>query len=160
QSITLNRVTGNDPSQIFGRLTSNGQVWLSNPNGILFGRTARIDVAGLVAATANISDNEFMNGTGQFRFDQAGRPNAAIVNGGEIRIRAAGLAAFVAPGVRNSGTINAGLGRVALGGGNTFPLDLYGDRLVNLAINDPVTQNAVAADGSAVQAGVTNGGRI
>src|SRR5262249_60706416 len=85
-SISLNRVVGNDPSQIFGRLTANGQVWLSNPNGILFGRTARIDVAGLVAATANISDNDFMNGNGRFTFDQGGRPNAAVINEGEISI--------------------------------------------------------------------------
>jgi filamentous hemagglutinin family protein len=160
QAISLNRVVGNDPSQIFGRLTANGQVWLSNPNGILFGRSARIDVAGLVAATANITDQEFMTGTGQFRFEQAGRPGAAVVNEGEITIRDAGLAAFVAPGVRNSGTINARLGRVALGGGNTFTLDLYGDRLINLAIDDPATQNAVGADGSVVQAGVTQSGRI
>jgi filamentous hemagglutinin family protein len=155
-SISLNRVVGNDPSQIFGRLTANGQVWLSNPNGILFGRSARIDVAGLVAATSNITDNEFMTGTGRFRFDQAGRPDAAIINEGQITIRDAGLAAFVAPGVRNSGVINARLGRVALGGGNTFTLDLYGDQLINLALNDPATQNAVGADGSVVEAGVTN----
>src|SRR5262245_20096066 len=74
-SISLNRVTGNDPSQIFGRLTANGQVWLSNPNGILFGRTARIDVAGLVAATANRPDRDFRDSSkGRLNFRPPGQP--------------------------------------------------------------------------------------
>ena len=47
-SQVLNRVTGNDPSSILGSLSSNGRVWLLNPNGVLFGQRARIDVAGLV----------------------------------------------------------------------------------------------------------------
>ena len=39
-SVTLNRVTGNDPSSIFGKLTSNGNLMLINRNGILFGNGA------------------------------------------------------------------------------------------------------------------------
>lgn len=53
QSATLNRVTGPDLSSIQGRLTANGNVFLVNPNGILFGNNAKIDVGGLVASTAN-----------------------------------------------------------------------------------------------------------
>ena len=41
-SVTLNRVTGNDPSSIFGKLTSNGNLMLINRNGILFGNGAEI----------------------------------------------------------------------------------------------------------------------
>ena len=52
--VTLNRVTGNDVSQIFGQLTSNGNLWLINPNGILFGDRAQIDVHGLLATTSDI----------------------------------------------------------------------------------------------------------
>ena len=53
-SRVLNRVVGNDASSIFGSISSNGQVWLVNPRGVLFGRDARIDVGSLVVSTLNL----------------------------------------------------------------------------------------------------------
>ncbi len=163
QAISLNRVTGNDPSLIYGRLSANGQVWLVNPNGILFGRSARVDAAGLVASTANLgmSDQEFVTSLDtRFAFNRPGRADAAVVNHGEISVREAGLAALVAPGVVNAGTINARLGRVALGSGTSFVLDLYGDRLINLSLGEAVVMNARDGEGSPVRAGVENTGEI
>jgi len=143
-SITLNRVTGGDPSHILGQLTANGQVMLINQNGILFGAGAKIDVAGLVATTSDISDSNFINGNYNF----AAMPNAAgaVVNEGEITIRDGGLAALVAPTVRNSGTIVAKLGRVALAAGETFTLDFYGDQLVQFAV--PASAGTVSIENS------------
>ena len=51
QSIAVNRILDTHGSQIFGRLNANGQVWLINPNGMLFGRDAQVNVGGLVAST-------------------------------------------------------------------------------------------------------------
>ncbi|MGH7005414.1 MAG: filamentous hemagglutinin N-terminal domain-containing protein, partial [Alphaproteobacteria bacterium] len=153
-SVSLNRVTGGDPSQILGKLTANGTVMLINPNGIVFGKGSVVDVAGLVATTANIRNQDFM--AGRYNFTLPGNPGATILNEGTITVKQAGIAAFVAPGVENRGTIVADLGTVSLGAGNTFTLDLYGDGLVRLAVTDPVT---VAALGEG-QALVKNSGLI
>src|SRR5487761_2627960 len=55
-SVALNRVLGSDPSNIMGSLSANGKVFLLNPNGVLFGQGAQVNVGGLVASTLNISD--------------------------------------------------------------------------------------------------------
>ena len=154
-SIALNRVTGSqNPSQILGTLTANGQVWIINPNGVLFGNGAQVNVGGLVVSTANISDSNFM--AGNYKFDQPGNSNAMISNAGSITTQDAGLVAFVAPSVSNAGVINAKLGKVQLGSGDSFTLDLYGDGLINLAASPAVTQQIVANSGT-IQA---NGGTV
>jgi filamentous hemagglutinin family protein len=61
-SAVLNRVVGQDPSSLLGRLQSNGRVFLINPNGIVFGAGARIDVGGLVASTLDLGDADFLSG--------------------------------------------------------------------------------------------------
>ncbi|MBC7686216.1 MAG: filamentous hemagglutinin N-terminal domain-containing protein, partial [Bdellovibrionales bacterium] len=71
-SKVLNRVTGSDPSQIFGQLSSNGQVWLLNPNGVLFGAGARVDVAGLVTSTLALQDKDWL--AGRYSFTAAAAP--------------------------------------------------------------------------------------
>ncbi len=156
KSVTLNRVTGNDPSAIFGSLNANGTVMLVNPNGIVFGPGSRVDVGGLVATTANINDADFM--AGKYGFNQAStNKDARIVNQGDISIRDAGLAALVAPGVENSGTIQARLGKVALGGAETFTLDFQGDGLLSFNADSVVTQAPAGSQGKAL---VVNSGRI
>src|SRR4051794_29146303 len=65
-SRSLHRVLGNDLSSILGTLQSNGQVFLINPNGIVFGASARIDVAGLVASSLNLSNDDFLAGRMRF----------------------------------------------------------------------------------------------
>ena len=147
-SVILNRVLGNDPSAIFGRLNANGTVMLVNPNGIVFGAGSRVDVGGLVASTANISDNDFM--AGRYAFSQAS-PNrhAAIENHGQITVKDVGLAAMVAPRVRNAGVIEARLGRVALGSANTFTLDFQGDGLLSFGAGAAISE-APGGDGALV----------
>ena len=116
-SAILNRIHDQNPSQILGNLSANGQVMLVNPNGMLFGKDSRVDVSGLVATSANISSQSFMSGA-PFRFGQPGLPDSAVINQGTISVREGGLAALVAPEVRNEGLITgkgresgAGLGR-------------------------------------------------
>ena len=64
-SAVLNRVVTQNPSSILGALQSNGRVFLINPNGILFGAGAQIDVAGLVASSLKLSDADFLADWGE-----------------------------------------------------------------------------------------------
>lgn len=157
-SAILNRVVGNDPSAIFGRITANGQVLLINPNGILFGRTAQVDVGALTATTSNLSNADFM--AGRLHFTEPGRPGATVENQGRITVAEGGFAALVGRQVANSGIITARLGKVALAGGDAFVLDLYGDKLVNLIV-DPAAMGALTdAHGQPLAARVDHSGEI
>ena len=111
-------------------------------------------MAGLVASTADMSSQDFMAGRGDFAL--AGRAGARIVNAGEISVRDGGLAALVAPGVENSGTISARLGRVQLASGETFTLDMYGDDLIRIGVSGAtlgaiVNTGRISADGGVIE---------
>lgn len=157
-SIALNRVTGSKISNIEGTLTANGNVFLVNRNGVIFHDSAAVDVGGLLATTVDIPDEDFL--AGRYRFDRNPNPNGRVVNEGNISIREGGLVALVAPSVRNSGVIEARLGRVALGSGNTFTLDLFGDDLVSFAVGDPLVQRLTGPGGQPVVAAVEHSGII
>ncbi len=164
ESVTANRVLGLDPSVILGSVNANGQVVLVNRNGILFGQGSRVDASGLVATTLDFDDAAFMAG-GELRFSATDAAAASVVNEGYISISNAGMAAFVAPHVRNSGVISANLGRVALGAGTGFTLDLYGDGLIRFEASDSVESFLFGEDDETAlveQAGEisASGGRI
>ena len=146
-SIILNRVKSADPSRILGKLIANGNVVLSNPSGVFFGRDAVVDVNGLVATSADIATDTFMGGGNEFNIP--GHPNAAIVNTGTITAKKAGLVGLVAPNVINSGVIEARLGRVQLAAGDTPVIDFYGDGLLKVALkSDRVTSQLAANTGT------------
>lgn len=118
-SAVLNRIVGHDPSKIMGALQSNGHVFLINPNGILFGRDARVDVNGLTASTLALSDADFLAGKNNFR---AGARAGAIVNQGNISTAAGGKVFLIASNVENSGIITSPQGQVVLAAGHTVQL--------------------------------------
>jgi filamentous hemagglutinin family protein len=150
-AVALNRVLGPDPSSIFGSLTANGKVFLVNPGGILFGPGAQVNVGGLVASTRNIADGDFM--AGNYRF--AGTGGGAVVNQGSINAEG-GYVALLGASVNNEGVITARLGTVALAAGNAFTLDVAGDGLLNVAVNQGAF-DALAANGGVIRA---DGGQV
>lgn len=153
-AIALNRVMGGDPSLIFGQLTANGQVWLLNPNGILFGGGAQVNVGGLVASTLGIGDADFISGRRTF----TGNPtNAGLVaNFGTISTADRGYVALLGGRVSNEGVIQARLGTVALAAGNQITLDFVGDQLMSLQI-DQGTLNALVENKQLIRA---EGGQV
>ena len=155
-SVVLNRVTGGQgPSEIMGTLTANGRVFLINRDGILFGPGSVVNTAGFLATTNDIRNADFM--AGRYNFNIPGRPDASIVNQGRITATSGGFAALVAPGVRNSGTITATLGTVALASGNSFTLDMYGDKLITLAVGDQIASKVIdVATGKPLKSLVSN----
>ena len=136
-SVLLNRVIGNNPSEIYGRLSANGQVFLVNPNGVLFGRNAQVSVGGLVASTLDIANDDFLAGRYQFQGNSA----AAVSNLGSIQAAERGTVALLGGRVNNDGTISAQLGTAALAAGEKITLDFEGDGLTRIRVD----QGAVAA---------------
>ncbi len=159
-SVILNRVTGGmGASTIDGMLSANGRVFVINRDGMLFGRNARINTAGFVASTSDINNSDFM--AGRYNFNRPGRPDASIVNLGNITASSHGFAALVAPGVRNSGTITATLGTVSLASGNTFTLDMYGDKLIQVGVSDEIAGKVIdVATGRPLKSLVSNDGTL
>ena len=148
-SIMLNRVTGGDPSYIYGLLSGNGQVWVINPNGLLVGPGATIQTGSFLASTMNITNENFLSG--KHIFTSAPDSLASVVNQGSISAAQGGYVVLAAPSVTNSGSIVANVGSVHLAAGDTVTLSLDNGNLINVAVNGDVAANAL---------GVTNTGRI
>jgi filamentous hemagglutinin family protein len=152
-SIVLNRVVGQDPSLILGALSANGQVFLVNPSGILFGAGAQVSVGGIVASTLNLSDADFLSG--RLAFSRGARAGE-VVNQGSITAASGGYVAFLGPQVRNEGVIDARLGTVALAAGDRTTLNFAGNRLVSFVVEqgalDALAENRhlIQADGGQV----------
>ena len=118
-STVLNRVVGGQMSSIMGRLTSNGQVFLINPSGILVGAGAVIDTASFFASTLQMLDQDFLAGRLKFQGDAS---SGKIVNQGWIRTGYGGSAVLIAPRVENSGIIEAPGGQILLAAGQKITL--------------------------------------
>lgn len=145
-SATLNRVLDANPSQIYGRITAPGQVFFTNPNGILFAPSASVDVGGLLATTHHISNDDFM--AGSIRLNRQGA-TGRISNSGNLSAGLNGYVAMLAPEVQNSGVIVARLGTVALAAGEAYELQFDGNRITNIRV-EPAKIAALVENKNAV----------
>ncbi|MFN4128098.1 beta strand repeat-containing protein [Pannonibacter indicus] len=139
-SMALNRVTGQDPSQILGNLNANGQVFLINPNGVAIGTSGRVQTGAFVASTLGITDSKFL--AHDFTFTGSG---GSVINAGEV---SGAVVALIAPTVRNSGTIT---GDTALAAGTDVLLDFDGDGLISVEVKAS-TLEALAENSGLIQA--------
>ncbi|WP_347989536.1 filamentous haemagglutinin family protein [Methylomonas sp. AM2-LC] len=135
-SVALNEIGQSDASQIMGHLLANGQVYLVNTNGFLFGSHSVVNTNTLVASSLEISDNVFQQGitnvvtngapTTNTGSNSTTTPVAAlsgnsnnsveilVEKGANIKVADKGRVILAAPVVENDGTISAPDGQVIL----------------------------------------------
>lgn len=152
-SVVLNRILDQNASQIFGAIDANGRVFLSNPNGLVFGETAVINAGSFVASGLDISADDFMQGN--YTFGTLGVDGGAVINRGLIVAATGGSVTLVGSSVSNEGVILANYGTVNLGAGQTAVIDFDGDGLLRFVVDGAVLSNALGAT-----AAVDNQGQI
>ena len=128
-SIVLNRVTNGLPTNIFGNLTANGNVFIMNNAGVLIGNGAVINTNSFLAGAANINDKDFM--AGKYNFYSA---KGSVINNGNIKVQNGGYAVLLGKNVENNGLIAAKLGKIYLSSGEAFRMDMSGNDLIGVYI--------------------------
>ena len=123
-SRVLNLINSGVPTEIMGTLLGNGQIFLVNPSGVIFGQGAVVNVGALYAAAGNMATNDFVNGV--YRFTDA---RGVVENRGLLQ---GDLIALVGGRVANHGTISAPGGTVVMAAGEQV---LIGEHLGNLFVD-------------------------
>ena len=159
-SAVLNRVTSTQPSSILGSLQSNGQVFLINPNGIFFGAGATVDVAGFVASSLNLANDDFISG--RLRFTETPGAGQVVTSGltrapdpfggpGTTINAPGGFVYLVAPSIINGGDINAT--EVTLAAARSV-------EIINPGTPDVTVNISAGPENAMLNFGAISGGRI
>ncbi len=131
----LNRVNDPDsrPSEIQGQIKGAGTVMIVNRNGVVFSGTSQVNVRNLVAAAANITDDQFTQrgiyvdstGTQPTFTEAAGK--VEVQRGALIQTHTAatstdagGYVLLLGSQVENAGTLNTAKGQTTLAAGDSF----------------------------------------
>lgn len=141
----LNRIFDQNPSQILGRLDANGRVLLLNPNGLIFGPQARVNVNALIAAAGHMDVGSFMAGKERLILD-----SGELLNAGELKAAPGGAISLLGRRVENSGLIEAQAGRVNLVSGERLVIDFEGDGLLRYAVADAALAEQLSANEAAI----------
>ncbi|WP_151806904.1 MBG domain-containing protein [Acinetobacter bereziniae] len=145
-SVAINHVLDSNASQIMGRLNANGQVFLLNPNGVVFSKTAQVNVGGLVASTLALTDHDIQNG--QFTLKGDANSHASIENYGTIQTLKGGTVALIAPNVKNTGSITTPNGTTHLTSASQVTLALQDGSLTQYQVDQGVLKGLVDNGGA------------
>ncbi|HHF6431446.1 TPA: filamentous hemagglutinin N-terminal domain-containing protein [Haemophilus influenzae] len=148
-SVAYNRVTGGNASQIQGKLTANGKVYLANPNGVIITQGAQINVAGLFATTKDLERISENGNSNQFtRKAKNGQvvTEGQVINEGEITAK--DFVVLNGDEVINKGKIDATNGKVYLSSDYNFTFTLLPDSGISVALEDNTVQGIVKNEGS------------
>jgi filamentous hemagglutinin family protein len=122
---TLNRITGSIPSQIDGRIIANGQVYLFNPSGVIFGEGSVVEANKLHAVAGSLSNTDFVTGLENYNGLAGSVENEGIIRAKEVVLGG--------QSVRNKGSIIAKDGVVVIAAGAGLQLStMDGSLTVNL----------------------------
>ncbi|RRS33601.1 MAG: hypothetical protein OI74_07425, partial [Gammaproteobacteria bacterium (ex Lamellibrachia satsuma)] len=150
----LNRILDQNPSQIFGTIEANGRVFLSNPNGLIFGRTATVNVGSLIATGLDMDPGKFMDGKYELGLPDGQSPGS-VINRGIIKAATGGSVVMVGGTASNEGLIVADVGYVHLASGRKAVVDFDGAGLIRFRVDE-----AVLGNDSGAEASVANSGEI
>jgi filamentous hemagglutinin family protein len=135
--VALNRVDASTgPSQILGNIKADGQVYVVNQSGIIFGGNSQINVGALIAAAAKITDEQFLKGIYSTQTGVNWTPiftealgAVRVEAGAQIATRApssvtagGGSVMLLGRSVTNDGTISTPKGQALLAAGDSFIL--------------------------------------
>ncbi len=151
-AVAVNRIFDVNGSQIMGHINANGQVFLINPNGVLFGKDAVVNVGSWVASTLDVNDANVHAARRAF----SGSGSGQVVNLGTINAAQGGYVALLGNQVSNQGVITAQLGTVVMGAGSAVTLNFNGNSLVSLLVEQSVL-NSLVENGGMITA---DGGRV
>ena len=141
-SIILNRVTNGLPTNIFGNISANGNVFILNQAGVLVGNGASINTNSFLAGAANINDNDFIAGKYNFYGAQGN-----VINNGSIKVQDGGYAVLMGKNIENNGLISAKLGKIYLSSGETFRMDMSGNDLIGVEVEKSITDAYISNTG-------------
>lgn len=128
-----------------GNLNSNMKIVIIDRDGLFFADGSVVDVQSLVATTGDVSVADIMNGGDLTITNLEG--SGSIIQNGQITVEEGGLVALVSPFVVNNGVIDAKLASVNFGAGETVTLDLYGDGLLELAVEGELSDALITNNG-------------
>lgn len=129
----LNRVTSSSASEIFGKLNANAEVFLINPNGVIFGKNSKVDVGSFIVSTMDIKDEDYLKSKYAFNSNNI---FGKILNEGEISTKDRGFIAILAPEIINEGVIEAKLGNIVLASGEKVNLIFDDKELVSIEVSN------------------------
>ncbi|HEX4937994.1 MAG TPA: filamentous hemagglutinin N-terminal domain-containing protein [Candidatus Kapabacteria bacterium] len=115
-SVALNRDFSGIPSELFGSLQANGQVFLLNTAGVLIGPSATINVGGLLVSDLSLSDDEFarLQAENQMTLTETNPATGGIVNQGSVTSSTRNGITLIGQYIDNAGTLTANNGNINL----------------------------------------------
>ncbi|HEX4044049.1 MAG TPA: filamentous hemagglutinin N-terminal domain-containing protein, partial [Gammaproteobacteria bacterium] len=157
--VALNRINpSNGVSEIYGHLTASGRIVLINAAGIYFGPSAYVNVGGIIVSTADLSDQNFLNGI--YHFTQSSSYAGSIMNAGQIIAANHGLVALIGSNVTNTGLIDANVGHIVLASGNAFTMTFAGNDMIGFSVDEKLLKAGVDQNGNPLRTGVRNTGKL